>query len=60
VYAATARIYAPGERATGLGFTTFAVTAVLGAAAITLVPLARRGRPAGRAGAVGVEAAARS
>ncbi|GAA2447589.1 aromatic acid/H+ symport family MFS transporter [Streptomyces glaucus] len=73
VYAATARVYAPGERATGLGwvtgvgrtgavvgpwlggaviaggdagvgFTTFAVTAVLGAAAITLVPLAGRAR----------------
>ncbi|MFE7712234.1 MFS transporter [Streptomyces sp. NPDC057486] len=75
VYAATARVYAPAERATGLGwvtgigrigavvgpslggavvaggnaglgFTTFAVAAVLGATAITLVPLARRGRPA--------------
>ncbi|GGY99720.1 MFS transporter [Streptomyces poonensis] len=73
VYAATAKVYAPGERATGLGwvtgvgrtgavvgpwlggaviaggnaglgFTTFAVTAVLGAVAITLVPLARRSR----------------
>ncbi|MEV0026379.1 aromatic acid/H+ symport family MFS transporter [Streptomyces atroolivaceus] len=76
VYAATSRVYAPRERATGLGwvtgigrtgavvgptlggavlaggdaglgFTTFAVTAVLGALAISLVPLAmknRRGR----------------
>ncbi|MFJ6572014.1 MFS transporter [Streptomyces sp. NPDC091292] len=73
VYAATARVYAPGERATGLGwvtgvgrtgavvgptlggaviaggnaglgFTTFAVAAVLGAVAITLVPLVRRSR----------------
>ncbi|MEJ8667662.1 MFS transporter [Streptomyces sp. MS1.AVA.1] len=74
VYASTARLYAPGERATGLGwvtgvgrtgavvgpwlggmviaggnaelgFTTFAVAAVLAAAAISLVPLAQRGRP---------------
>ncbi|MGW6737159.1 MFS transporter [Streptomyces sp. NPDC055013] len=73
VYASTARLYAPGERATGLGwvtgvgrtgavvgpwlggmviaggnaelgFTTFAVAAVLAAVAISLVPLARRGR----------------
>ncbi|MFI8192383.1 MFS transporter [Streptomyces sp. NPDC085946] len=73
VYAATARVYAPAERATGLGwvtgvgrtgavvgpwlggmviaggnaglgFTTFAVAAVLGAVAITLVPLAGRAR----------------
>ncbi|MFE6286313.1 MFS transporter [Streptomyces sp. NPDC057877] len=72
VYAATSRVYAPGQRATGLGwvtgvgrtgavvgpwlggmviaggdaglgFTTFAVAAVLGAVAISLVPLARRG-----------------
>ncbi|MFI9615636.1 MFS transporter [Streptomyces sp. NPDC052023] len=72
VYAATSRVYAPSERATGLGwvtgigrtgavvgptvggvvlaggnaglgFTTFALTAVLGAAAISLVPLARPG-----------------
>lgn len=68
VYAATSRVYAPRERATGLGwvtgigrtgavvgpalggavlaggdaslgFTTFAVTAVLGAVAVSLVPL---------------------
>ncbi|MBG0852837.1 MFS transporter [Streptomyces spinoverrucosus] len=73
VYAATSRVYAPSERATGLGwvtgigrtgavvgptvggvvlaggnaglgFTTFAVTAVLGAAAISLVPLVKGGR----------------
>lgn len=73
VYAATSRVYAPRERATGLGwvtgigrtgavvgpalggavlaggdaglgFTTFAVTAVLGAAAISLVPAALGGR----------------
>jgi AAHS family benzoate transporter-like MFS transporter len=81
VYAATARVYAPRERATGLGWvtgvgrtgavvgpalggavlaggnaglgvTTFAVTAVLGAVAISLVPLAanlRRRRSAGAA-----------
>lgn len=71
VYAATATVYAPAERATGLGwvtgvgrtgavvgpwlggavltdgnaslgFTTFAVAVVLGAAAISLVPLGRR------------------
>ncbi|GHI03485.1 benzoate transporter [Streptomyces cellostaticus] len=73
VYAATARTYAPAERATGLGwvtgigrtgavvgptlggavvaggnaalgFTTFAVAAVLGAVAISLVPLTRTRR----------------
>ncbi|MDG9716342.1 aromatic acid/H+ symport family MFS transporter [Streptomyces sp. DH24] len=81
VYAATARVYAPRERATGLGwvtgigrtgavvgptlggavlaggdaglgFTVFAVTAVLGAVAISLVPLAgnlRRRRAKGAA-----------
>ncbi|MFJ4468906.1 MFS transporter [Streptomyces sp. NPDC089424] len=72
VYAATSRVYAPSERATGLGwvtgigrtgavvgptvggvvlaggnaglgFTTFALTAVLGAAAISLVPLMTAG-----------------
>lgn len=71
VYAATAKVYAPSERATGLGwvtgigrtgavagpavggavlaggnaglgFLTFAVAAVLGAAAISAVPLLRR------------------
>ncbi|MFE9629008.1 MFS transporter [Streptomyces sp. NPDC006527] len=73
VYATTARVYGPGERATGLGwvtgvgrtgavvgpwlggmviaggnaslgFTTFAVAAVLAAAAISLVPVVRRSR----------------
>ncbi|WP_327181520.1 MFS transporter [Streptomyces sp. NBC_01334] len=73
VYATTARVYEPGERATGLGwvtgvgrtgavvgpwlggmviadgnaslgFTTFAVAAVLAAAAISLVPVVRRAR----------------
>ncbi|MEU5537936.1 aromatic acid/H+ symport family MFS transporter [Streptomyces sp. NPDC020362] len=81
VYAATARTYAPGERATGLGwvtgvgrigavvgptlggavvaggnaglgFTTFAVAAVLGAVAISLVPLAQRTRGSGATAAV--------
>ncbi|MDX2732053.1 MULTISPECIES: MFS transporter [unclassified Streptomyces] len=73
VYSATSTVYAPAQRATGLGwvtgigrtgavvgpwlggavveggdaglgFTTFAAAAVLGAAAICLVPLARRSR----------------
>ncbi|MGW5336441.1 MFS transporter [Streptomyces bauhiniae] len=86
VYAATSRVYAPAERATGLGwvtgvgragavvgptlggrvvaggdaglgFTTFAIAAVLGAGAIALVPLARRPRPAA-AGPVTAETAA--
>ncbi|MFD7437852.1 MFS transporter [Streptomyces sp. NPDC059861] len=78
VYAATSRVYAPSERATGLGwvtgigrtgavvgptvggvvlaggnaslgFTTFALTAVLGAAAISLVPPATAGPARDRA-----------
>ncbi|MGW3147741.1 MFS transporter [Streptomyces sp. NPDC001177] len=89
VYAATARTYAPSERATGLGwvtgvgrtgavvgptlggavvaggnaglgFTTFAVAAMLGAVAISLVPLAGRGRTTGIAPAATALAAADS
>ncbi|MEU3980489.1 aromatic acid/H+ symport family MFS transporter [Streptomyces sp. NPDC026672] len=88
VYAATSRVYAPTERATGLGwvtgvgrvgavvgpslggavvaggnaglgFTTFAVSAVLGAVAISLVPLVRGARPAHRTGTAATEAVAR-